>query len=905
MTDHVRLTDSSLDFQIDSSDSSLPSEQTLIVETSPTVESIDEFVSDGTVRFALDADAQHHLIRRVTPIQSATYDARISVSERPQATIMFSTLLQRETERTIQQEFSSYRHFNGGDQIDTSNDPEWMLTLSASTDENAFEHIFGLQGSSEWNDEQWIDYLDRLDDLDFESYMEGLLAYYQETGEVIAPAAQGNHDGGAWGNGVERTRPLLQLEAEVVRYTAQRTRMEAKLERLEDLLASGIRSHSRRLKIEGKVASIRGELEHMTDLVESSMAERDAEQKSLFYSTQRAELARQLELLERRADRRSLKPERIERLQLKIAKIKRRIEFLDQRVEVATFERDRAKARSQKLSFGERINPLRFFTDVFIGVSRRRPLRDPNGYWAQNAGSVELTFDKKDYLESYLNARYPEFSNEALQALITPARIDIENEDERLVAQRSDLFFASMHSADLDVLPDEALIEGGRQLISGQSDFNSFWREVRPGEFVAAVDLSGNDFEGAHRRYILVQAFYLGEVNGRPVYMMVQDGMDGTENEIDIAYFSEMSGAQKQICDLFIDEMINRHGESVMIPHLKHTSLRDHFKKGWNDAGWPEYYARPQVVPFVFNGHGHRRAVYDETKRTLFGAQLFIGKRPIKNRDQFFSIMTPSTTDAPNEFMTVDLGYDPDRQTYFAQVEYQPVISEQDEREFDPRVMQAVEDLRSYFRHNAYHEYSGLRTGLFPGLRNIFFSQDRILIDDAIPSSVGRFNESIWYAKTYLDLLTEQFGEEDAFVRVVQRTYRDLREHYDRWYYGDPAADNEYDRKGYLAATQEAEGYSRRDRIALLRHYNDIFDTPSYERLMLLISQTPEFGPDTENPGITTRSLAYDFGIALAREAAREELGEVKEKHPIPDVQRFEFDMPLTSISDSIADSHP
>lgn len=780
---------------------------------------------DESVRIVFDADYQNHLINHVTPIQSVTFDRFIPEAIRPQALVLATPVLQRESQSKIEERFGDYARFHLGDVLDTSDYAEWTVYLLAALEQDILPELFGLsEEASTWTPAQWQVFFDGLNERGWRDYLEAVVAAYEASGEPVRAGPEGNHDGAAWGSGVSQSKSLPILELQVRRY-------------------------------------------HM-----------------------------QKETLKRRVERMTAKKDR-PRVQKRLERLERRLDFVSEKLAVLLVERDRARERFKNFPIkAGRINLPPSVVNAFMGISSQRTLIDPSGYWAQNAGGIGMIFNKADYLFEYLSLRYPEIdlvrspSEESLFPLATsvvlspsPQNADHTNYVVKNVKRDAETgaFLKDEGGGFLTELSHVNIENGGDR----GAAFAAFWKEVHPGEFLCLINYPGMNEEFPNQHFLMIQAFAMGTVNGKKVFHFFLDGVDGTEQEIDLIYFGFMSRLQRQLCQLFIDEMRARYGGEVLFLHSSHYPLKYHVKDYWKEYGWQSYFAQPDVAPVIFCGHGHSREIDDETKPSLFAKRVFFGTRSVKREGGFWSVMTPSVTDFPNEFMSVELSYDKDRDAYVIGQSYHDVVEEHDVDGISPDVARSVAHLRMYYEKHHYHEYSQLQNGLLPRLQNIFFSQDRILAYDAIPVSVGQFREVIAYAREYLRFLEQEFGEETVFVRLVRQTLKALEEHYERWLYGNPDADNEFDRHGYLWAVREANKYARRqDRLALLLHYNDIFDTPAYERLRLLIAQTPK------------DSKAYEFWLLLGKEAAAEEKRPKNkrqarrwERRGVPDKNEFVF----------------
>lgn len=866
--------------------------------------------TDG-VEIVFDSDYQHNFVHRVTPLQSVTFDRRIDVTLRPQALVLSAALLQRQSNSTIEKSFPNANRYQLGDLLDTSNTAEWMLYLVSCLDESIIQKLFALGDDVKtWTEEQWNEYFSTLGPQTYEDYLEVLYNQFRMSGKMIVAGPEGNHDGAAWGNGVERTRSLLQIEAQIVRYTSQKNKIENKIAQCEALLAKGSRSGTKQKRLEQRLSELRAELGLIDTKIEEALMVQEEESQQYFYSRQKQYLEIQIQDLAMRVESKKLSEAERQKIQARMEVLERRLEYIDRRLDVAIGERERAKRIGQDKSFGERVNIIRFFGNIIMGISKNQSLFDPKGYWAQNAGGLENTFDKSDYLFQYLKMRYPELYIEPISG-DNDGIADADFYGEYISQNGGQAFLPlstkikstvdgdlQIELAQFDELTHEPLTDDAGKYVTRtqtvsdlesvepsevRENFDLFWHEVRPGEYICVIEHPDVDDENSNERFLMVQAFYQGEVNGKAVYNLFLDGMDSTEEKVDIAYFATMSSLQRKLCALFLNEMRSRHDQDVLFLHSSHFPIRLNSHRYWDEFGWPEYFDQQDVAPLMFSGHGHSRMFADETKPTLFGKNVFFGRHFIRKDEPFWGIMVPSTTDAPNEFMNVKLSYDDEKDVYVLEQGFHPIL--EDPARIDAEVYSAVAALRPLQNKNHYHQYSTLNTGTFSGIQNMLFSQDRIVVYDAVPVSIGQYQETLSYSRVYLDFLRDDLAANDPFLKLVERTVQELEDHFESWYKGNPNSEDSYDRLGYEQALQQSETMkTRRDKIALLTNFTDLFETPAYERLRILIAQTPQ---DTK---------AYDFWVVLGLEAAKEESRPEKRrkiqkaaKHAVADSNTIEF----------------
>lgn len=876
----------------------------------------------GDVKIVFDADYQHHLISRVSPIQSSTFDNRFQdVAVRPVALDLATPILQRHVDDKITQGYSDHTRLNLGDIVDSSNLAEWVLYLLAHQDGQGIEAILPLpENSQDWSEEEWRTYLNQLDVNTWEMYREALSQYVKSPeGERLLTAVEGNHDGAAWGNGLDHPIPLPVLEFLVMVNTKKKHDIEVQIDTLKRKLSQGANPH-RHDQLQKKILELQQELgainERLSTLERYHVADRLASTAIMDEAALReAELLEErIEELRVRMTQGQLSPKRQQRLKEKLERLERRYEMIAYRLHYYTEERDKGRERlsdaSPEHGFEWRIP--QFIVNRFLGIQDFHSLSDPSGNWAANSGGARYNFDKEDYIYEYLSGRYPDIDltrpdgdHDTLSSLKKHQHHNLEP----LVTK---LFLNTLDNSDKTT--DYAVENSVYDAASGEykkkrslscyldsknqnyieESFANFWKQPdpvnHPEEWLCLVDYPSRDSASPSEHYLMIQVIDQGVVNGKHVYHFLLDGMDNTQEVMSLAYHASMSKLQRQLCQVFIDQKrLETQGECLFL-HSSHYPLSLHSKSRWKKYGWQDYFNQNDVAPFVFCGHGHNRQIIDETRPRFFGKEMFFGTRSVKREDGFQSVMTPSVTDSPNEFMTATFHWGEDGQMSLDN-EYHAVVDEADVAAMDEDVIEKVRSLKESYRQHHYRGYSQLDTGLIPGLQNIFFSQERIMAYDSIPLSVGQYEETLLYARCYLELLKDDLGPENCFVLLVEKTLADLKRHQDLWLNGDPGASDEYDQMGYLAAVEKSKNFKKRgDRINLLIKYDDIFAVPSYERLRLLITQTP------------SGTKAFDFWLLLAKEAATEEK---KPKNHRDVKQQAEENAPTTnsfSFSTSPAD---
>ncbi len=859
-----------------------------------------------SIDIVFDADYQHNLISQVSPIQSRTFDSRIDVSVRPMALNLATPILQRESQHKIDELDYDYR-YQLGDVVDSSNLAEWVIYLVSSLDRTILADIFGLpEDASTWADEDWQKFNKTLDQTEWRDYLMVIEDYYRSHGVTLPAGPQGNHDGAAWGNGINQPRPIVLVEMEIMLYTFQQKFLDTRIRKLQEQIETGVLSTSERRHLELKLERLNTKLSEIDQLLSKSVSTKDSgdleeSASEVYYTKQKVDLERRVADIEMRLHDEALPPQKREHLKEKLERYERRLEYINHKLTV--LEREKVRALAVKDLAQVKRGKLRvpqFMIDAILGVRRGKSLVDSEGYWAKNAGGADLCLDKADYLYHYLKGRYPELG-------IMPHEGDLSGDlanDDGLMPLAVKIMFNSVGTSENsgiyrvekavrgesgEFLKDDdgkfvtevsrvAKLDSTNKAMIAEN-FENFWTEVRPGEFTSLVSCAEGECEYPNQRYIFLQAFDQGVVNGKRVFNIFLDGMDGTQQEIDLAFFGSMSRLQRQLCQVFISAMRKEYDGEVLFMHSSHFALSMYDKDYWRESGWQDYFSSPDVIPVVFCGHGHQRDIIDESKKTLFGKNNIFGESAVAKGIPMVSVMTPSVTDAPNEFMSVSLTYDAERDAYILKQQYHDVVDLADESRFDPEVVAAVSSLAMLYESHAYRDYARVNDGLLGGITGMVFSQERVLAEDAIPLSVGQFAETITYARTYRDLMQDEFGEDDEFVRLITASVKSMELHYNRFLQGDENSDDPYENMGYEKAVKEAKKFMvRKDRIALLSHFDGVFDCPGYERLRLLIAQTP------------ADSKAYEFWLLLGKRAAVEEAAG-KKKKAVPDQNEFVFRM--------------
>lgn len=843
------------------------------------------------IKIVFDADYQHNLVSRVSPIQSSTFDNRFQdVAVRPVALNLATPLLQRHVDEKISQGYSDHMRFNLGDIVDSSNLAEWVLYLLAHQDGHGLEEVLPLpENSQDWNEEEWRTYLNQLDTNTWETYLDALAQYMKTPeGERLLMGVEGNHDGAAWGNGLEHPIPLPVLEFLVLVNTKKKHDIEIQIAALKRKLSHGAnpRVHDR---LEKKILELQRELDTINQKL-AALEKYHIEETSTPDPIMDEAALREAEILEKRIEelrlkmeQRHLSPMRQQRLEEKLKRLQRRYEMIAHRLHYYKEERDKGRERLNEstLDRGFEWRIPRFIVNRFLGVQSLRGLNDPSGNWAANSGGAQYNFDKEDYLYQYLSGRYPNLSITRSDNDHDTVPSPDKREHHNLEPLVTKLFFNTLDNSDetTDYTVENSIYDAASGEYKKErsvacyldsknknyiaENFANFWKQPdpvnHPEEWLCLVDYPSRDSASPSEHYLMIQVIDQGIVNGKHVYHFLLDGMDNTQEVMSLAYFASMSKLQRQLCQVFIDQKrLETQGECLFL-HSSHFPLKQHSKSHWKKYGWQDYFNQSDVAPFVFCGHGHNRQIVDETKPHFFGKKVFFGTRSVKREEGFRSVMTPSVTDSPNEFMTATFDWTEDGSVRLDN-EYHQVVDDVDVAAMDKEVIEKVRSIKETYRQHHYWGYSQVDTGLVSGLRNIFFSQERIVAYDSIPLSIGQYEETLLYTQCYLEFLRDDLGAEDPFVLLVEKTLADLERHRDLWLNGNPGASDEYDQMGYLAAVEKSKTFKRQsDRVNLLIKYDDIFAVPAYERLRLLITQTP------------SGTKAFDFWLLLGKEAATEE----------------------------------
>lgn len=862
--------------------------------------------------FFFYADGQDHHVSQVTSIQSRSLDYRkrlhlyftpvphfameptLDVSLRPQALKMGGAIMERHVQSIRQERFSDHHEYVLGDDLDTSNLSELYLnfiTYAASAfGADVLSKVFGIDAETvqNWTDEDWQSYVSTAEKKPLEQWVEELerAVMHYETEDAddtdfypFASRAIGNHDGAAWGNGLDHGHPWISYVFWVEISKIEQRSLAQKISKLKDRL-----------------------------LEESQ-------------------------------------PGKVKKLKARISKLEQRKAVVDTKLPLLEDAKKKAEFSLKDKSLKDQSHTLsRFLTNQIFGITSTQHLDSPEGYWAANAGGKKYTVNKEDYIYHYLRTRYPEVGlrrvlpesshrhphHNHLELMPLATQIYFEDLDDE---PKTDDYHTvntvkNPDTGELEEMTSETLVldDGLRSSIG--KHYENFWKEIRPGEFICLVDYPNRDKSEPCHHYIFLQAFDQGlSEDGKRVFHFVLDGMDFTQEDADIAYFGAMSNLQRQLCQVFINyhsQTALTNGEKPLFLHSSHFSIEDHSRRFWQRYGWPEYFAQPHVAPFLFVGHGHMRKMTNEAKPGLFGS-----KRVATDGD-FFSLMTPSSTDAPNEFMTVKIHHDRERAKYVLAGEYHPILSDDDianspgdtNAYIGYDIVQTVESLRQdYFRQHRYWEYTDQPLGLITSLKNMLFSQDRIVAFDSIPiAAEGQFPEALVYASYHLKFLRSEFGDYDAdlcarlasenspeartrlngllYLKLAQTTFDRVQKDYQLWLDGDPEAEKKYDirehgepfiiakKMGYLKAKKLAdEMLLEKDKISLMLNFRDVFASPSYQRLTEIINATPK---DTD---------AYKFWLYLTKCAAEEEFKATDKSFArhraltaTPDKSEYEFD---------------
>lgn len=565
---------------------------------------------------------------------------------------------------------------------------------------------------------------------------------------------------------------------------------------------------------------------------------------------------------------------------LRIANLKRiRARYIQEIEEIKNILKDFIK-NLEELDLDPKLIPPRILTwliNSLLGVPGGSPLFSSMGSASQNAGGQKYIVDKKKFIRLYLASRFKNiaFDRDTLEPFVTKIEYFSENTG---YYRTQDSILSNLNYT----LPKNA-----------RENFNNFWKEARPGEYLCLVEVPCREKASANQRYIMLQAFDQGlDASGKHIYTFMLDGMDMTGENVPIAFFGGLSEWQRRFCQLFIDTMRLRNGkDGNLFYHLSHFPLKDYSKGKWKKFGWDEYFKQPDVVPYVFAAHRHHRAVLDESKPTNISLDLPIfGATSIKKK-RAASIVSPSLTDNL-EFMTSRTQYDPKSGQHTVKVDYHKIFSEDPDnehyKEFDDDVVAEVDRLREHYVSRAYRKFSEMKSDIFTSLHHLLSTDHSAVIAfDAIPIMIAQFNETIIYTQSYLRFLTEDFGNENPFVKKTRKTLEGLLRHRERWLYGNPNAPDDLHKIGYLAARKHCEKMPRHEVIETLTEFNDLFDTPLYDMLRLLITDTP-FTADSHK--------AYDFWLLLGKRAQEEEMIPItpgqrhkQRKFALPDSQLLTF----------------
>lgn len=823
------------------------------------------------------------------------------VSIRPQALKMGGAIMERHTQKIGRERFADYHEYVLGDDLDSSNMAELYLNLityaASAFGTDLISEVFGIDAETvqNWTDADWQSYAASAEKKPLEDWLKDLeraiLRY--ESGESegsdfyrFAGRAIGNHDGAAWGNGLNHGLPWLSYVFWVEICKLEQRSLTRKIGKLGERLLEEKRSST------------------------------------------------------------------VKRLKARVLKLERRKAVVDIKLPLLEDAKKKAELSLKDKSLEDRsITFSRFLTNQLFGITSTQNLDSPEGYWAANAGGKKYTVNKEDYIYHYLRTRYPEaglkrefpasshrhphHNHLELMPLATQIYFEDLDHSRKTADYHTINSVVDAATGTTEEIMSETLILDDNQRSSIGKHYENFWKEIRPGEFICLVDYPNRNKPESSHHYIFLQAFDQGVTeDGKRVFHFVLDGMDFTQEDADIAYYGAMSELQRQLCQTFINYHSQKSrsvGEEAIFMHSSHFAVEDHSMRYWRRYGWPEYFAQDGVVPFLFVGHGHMRKMVNEATPRLFGREFVIGNKRVDTDGDFFSLMTPSTTDAPNEFMTVKIRFDGERDKYVLSQEYHSVLGDDDiatdandkTAYIGYHVVQEVESLRrDYFRQHRYWEHTDQPLGLITSLKNMLFSQDRIVAFDSIPlAAEGQFPEALVYTASYLKLLRAEFGNYDAelcarlarensqsarirlngllHLKLAQTVFDRVQKDYHLWLNGDPDAEKKYDvseygepfinakKMGYLKAKKMAdEMILEKDKISLMLNFRDIFAFASYQRLTEIIDAAPE------------DSDGYKFWLYLTKCAAEEEAKPIDKsfaKHrdltAVPDRSEYEFDI--------------
>lgn len=525
-------------------------------------------------------------------------------------------------------------------------------------------------------------------------------------------------------------------------------------------------------------------------------------------------------------------------------------EILELKTQLKNFEENR-----DELDLDPKLIPPKIATSLInslLGAPKGAPMFSSRGAAAFNAGGTPHIVDKKKFISLYLSSRYKTISinPDTLEPLVT-----------RLLYHSPETGYYRTEKSIMNNLnyglPKNTL-----------EHFQNFWKQVRPGEYLCLLELPGREDASANQRYIMLQAFDQGvDENGRHTYTFMLDGMDMTGENVPIAFFGALSGWQRKICQIFINTMRLKNGQDGnLFHHLSHFPLMDYSKGKWEKHGWFDYFKQADVVPYVFAAHRHHRAVLKENTPTNISLNLpILGTASIKKKKSA-SIVNPSLTDNM-EFMTARTSYDPDTNRHSVRVDYHKIFSEDPDSEhyraFAEDIVAEVERLRPTYLSHDYRNASLMKSDPFTTLHHILGTDHSAVIAfDTIPIMIRQFDETIQYTQSWFKFLLEDLGPDHEFVKKVHAVLGGLMRHREFWLHGNPDATDEFKKWGYLAVKQGGQGLPRRETIAALTEFNDLFDTPLYDMLRMLITDTP----------VTKENhKAYDFWLLLGKRAQDEE----------------------------------
>lgn len=535
--------------------------------------------------------------------------------------------------------------------------------------------------------------------------------------------------------------------------------------------------------------------------------------------------------------------------------------------------------------------------NIVFGIGQAKLRRSRLTVWEQNAGHPHNVFSKTDYLQTYLQEKFPEvhltpsslrpfatevsFESGFFDLFDKPYSLAVAKKDDNneFIADKNGLYH--MQEVQIDAPPSQ------------QDLFPLLWQEVRPNEWVCLIQLNNRHTHQPENRYVFLQAFAENDLNGRKLFHFVLDGMDYTQEKVQLAFWGGLSKLQRQALQVFIDQQRLIHDKNVLFTHSSHFALNDVSHVFWRRFGWDDYFSQPDVLPFIFVGHGHKRQIHDESKKYFLGREnSLLGKRLVSRDDGFYSMMVPSTTDFPNEFMAVELIAQ--QQSLELKQEYHPVLSIHDLKQMDKEVLRLFgytffgdsvmvfhqmghEKIKKWCEAYSYRKYSE-QQGVLRGYLSLLKSADYLLATDAIPLAIGQFHDIIEITEFYLYFLQKDFSENDPFVKRVQEILQQLKEQEHHFLYGDPTAINVYDQMGWIEAKKQAENEkNRHKKWELLSHYNDVFASSAFDLLMIQVALTPE------------NSAAFDFLVLLGYKSSLEEGWH--DNAVVPQSQSYQIDL--------------